>query len=90
MNLATPLERRRFLNSGMRYALLAGLGGLAAAGETKRRRLANSPHCVRIWTCADCVQFGVCAKLKARDFRRAQLPARERPKKPESTRSTPG
>ena len=90
MNLSTPLDRRRFLNSGMRYALLAGLGGLAAAGETKRRRLANSPHCVSIWTCADCVEFGACAKLKAQDFRRAQLPARERPKKPESTRSTPG
>jgi hypothetical protein len=48
MNLATPLERRQFLKSGMRYALFAGLGGLAVASEAKRRRLDNDPYCVRI------------------------------------------
>lgn len=66
------LDRRQFLMSGARYALLTGLGGLAIAGEAKRRRLENDPNCVHLWTCADCAEFGACAKPKARDFRQAQ------------------
>ena len=69
MNLSSSLDRRQFLKSGMRGVLLTGLGALAVAGEAKRRRLENDPNCVHIWTCADCVEFGACAKPKAEDFR---------------------
>lgn len=75
MNLPLPLDRRQFLKSGTRYALLTAMGGLAVAGEAKRRRLENDPNCVHVWTCADCVEFGDCAKPKAQDFRQAQAPA---------------
>ncbi len=66
------LNRRQFLKSGARYGLLGGLGGLLVAGNTKRRRLANDPNCIRVWTCADCVEFGRCTKPKAGDFRQAK------------------
>jgi hypothetical protein len=72
MHRYTTLDRRQFLKSGTRCALLAVLGGLAVASETKRRRLENDPDCVRTWTCTDCVEFGHCAKPKAQDFRRMQ------------------
>ena len=64
-------DRRQFLKSGIRYALLAGLGTLTVAGEAKRRRLENDPHCVHLWTCADCAEFGSCRKPKAEESRRA-------------------
>lgn len=57
--------------------MLAGLGGLVVAGETKRRRLANDPNCIRLQTCADCVEFGGCTKPKAEDFRQAKAKALE-------------
>ncbi len=60
---------RQFLKSGGRYALLTGLAGLGIASEIKRRKLADDPNCTRIWTCADCVEFGVCSKPKAESFR---------------------
>jgi len=72
MSPSASLDRRQFLKSGARYALLTGLGCLAVASEAKRRRLENDPHCVQLWTCADCAEFGDCAKPKARDFRQAQ------------------
>ena len=76
MNPSAPFNRRQFLKSGARYALLTGLASLAVAGEAKRRRLANDPHCVHLWTCADCAEFGKCAKPKARDFSRETETAR--------------
>jgi hypothetical protein len=60
---------RQFLKSGGRYALLTSLAGLGVASEIKRRKLADDPNCTRIWTCADCVEFGVCSKPKAESFR---------------------
>lgn len=69
---ARSLDRRQFLKAGTRYALLGGLGGLVVAGETKRRRLANDPNCIRLLTCADCMEFGGCAKPKAEDFRQVK------------------
>jgi hypothetical protein len=69
MNLPVLFPRRQLLTAGMRYALLTVLGGLAVAGEAKRRRLAHDPNCVHLWTCADCVEFAACAKPKAQDFR---------------------
>lgn len=71
------LDRRDFLRSGTRYVLLAGLGGLVVAGESKRRRLANDPDCIRLWTCADCARFGGCTKPKAEDFRQTKTKAPE-------------
>ena len=73
MNPATPLDRRQFLQAGTRYVLLTALGGLAVAGEAKRRRLRNDPNCVRTWTCADCVEFGSCSKPRAQDFRQSKV-----------------
>lgn len=52
--------------------MLASLGGLAVAGELKRRRLANDPNCIRLWTCADCAEFDGCAKPKAATFQQSQ------------------
>lgn len=79
MKTPDSLDRRQFLRAGTRYALLSALGGLAVAGELKRRRLADDPNCIRVWTCADCVEFGGCTKPKAQDFRQAQPPADGRP-----------
>ncbi len=76
MNRLASLDRRQFLTSGTRYVLLAGLGGLVVAGETKRRRLANDPNCIRPWTCADCAEFGGCTKPKSEDFRQAKAKAK--------------
>lgn len=73
MKTTNPLARRQFLESGMRYALLTGLGGFAVAQELKRQRLENDPHCVHLWTCSDCAEFGHCAKPKAQESRQAQL-----------------
>jgi hypothetical protein len=80
MKPSDSLDRRQFLQAGTRYALLSALGSLAVAGELKRRRLADDPNCVRVWTCADCVEFGACAKPKAQDFRRTPSPADARPR----------
>ena len=79
MSPSTFLDRRQFLKSGARYTLLAGLGGLAVAGEAKRRRLRNAPNCVHLWTCVDCAEFGDCAKPKAQGFRQAQSKATDQP-----------
>ncbi|MBN8461046.1 MAG: hypothetical protein J0M04_24720 [Verrucomicrobia bacterium] len=73
MNPSTPLDRRRFLQAGTRYVLLTALGGLAVVAEAKRRRLSNDPNCIRLWTCADCVEFGSCSKPKAQDFRQSNV-----------------
>jgi hypothetical protein len=80
MKPSDSLDRRQFLQAGTRYALLSALGGLAVAGELKRRRLADDPNCVRLWTCTDCVEFGSCAKPKAQDFQQAQLQTDARPR----------
>jgi hypothetical protein len=72
MNPLEQLDRRRFLKSGTRYALLTGLGGLVVVAETKRRRLADDPNCIRLWTCADGAEFGGCTKTKADNFRQGQ------------------
>lgn len=74
MNPMTISDRRQFLHSTARYTLLLGLGGLAVAGEAKRRRLENDPNCIRTWSCADCIEFGRCAKPKAQETRLAQMP----------------
>jgi len=39
MSPSASLDRRQFLKSGARYALLTGLGCLAVASEAKLRRL---------------------------------------------------
>jgi len=90
MKIFEPLNRRRFLKTGTRYAMLASLGGLAVAGEAKRRRLENDPNCIRLWTCADCAEFGGCTKPKAATARRNSeepLPPRDLPAKTQATRS---
>ena len=82
------LDRRQFLRSGTRYALLAGLGGLIVTGEAKRHRLANDPNCIRVWTCAACVEFGGCTKPKAEDFRNVVAKDKASPEPP--LRRVPG
>jgi hypothetical protein len=79
MNPLEQLDRRRFLTAGTRYALLAGMAGLAVVAEIKRGRLAHDPNCIRLWTCADCAEFGGCPKTKAADFRQARSASPKRP-----------
>lgn len=71
MNSQLQTNRRQFLKSGVRYSMFAGLAGLVATEEIKRRRLADDPNCIRVWTCADCAEFGGCTKTKAVDFRKS-------------------
>jgi len=77
----TTLNRRTFLGSGARYGLLAGMGGLLVATEWKRRRLAGDPNCIRLVTCAECLEFGTCRRPKAGRYRR-QFPEGRPPAAP--------
>ena len=66
----TP-SRRRFLAGGARYALLGGLLGYFAHQKLRAARLEGDPNCVRLYTCADCIEFSGCSLPKAEDFRGA-------------------
>lgn len=65
-----PETRRDFLRASGRCLGLGGLAALVMAGELKRRRLEGSADCIKLSTCADCLEFGGCSKPKAADFRR--------------------
>ena len=66
-----PTNRRRFFITAARSAALLALAALAAGQETKRRRLANDPSCIKLSVCSDCVEFGRCTKPKARAARQS-------------------
>jgi hypothetical protein len=61
--------RRGFFITAARSAALLALTTFAAWQETKRRRLANDPNCIKISVCSDCVEFGQCTKPKAQSAR---------------------
>ena len=65
------LNRRGFFVSAARSAALLALAALAAWQETKRRRLATDPNCVKLPGCSDCVEFGRCTKPKALSVRQS-------------------
>ncbi len=65
-------NRRRFFAHGARIIALGGFTAFAAAQEIKRRRLAGDPDCIRLNTCADCIEFSAgCVKPKADSFRQS-------------------
>jgi hypothetical protein len=64
--------RREFLMSAVRSLALFAFAAFAAGQEIKRRRLANDPECIRLYSCPDCVEFGRCEKPKAREVRQAE------------------
>ena len=59
------VNRRGFFITAARSAALLGLAAFAGWQETKRRRLANDPNCIKLTVCSECVEFGRCAKPKA-------------------------
>ena len=65
-----PLRLREFLQQAPRWVFLAGFAAFAAFEHRKRTRLEGDPNCIRLWTCADCVEFGGCSKPKAETFRK--------------------
>ena len=69
MNQETKETRREFLRSSGRCAGLGALAALVIAGELKRRRLSDSSDCIKLYTCADCVEFQGCIRPKAQQFR---------------------
>jgi len=66
--LSTP-DRREFLRSGIRYALLAGLAALGAALAARRNSALNSNDCAQIPLCRDCALFANCRLPRAVDAR---------------------
>ena len=66
-----PLSRRRFFTTAARSGALLVLTTFAGWQEIKRRRLANDPNCIKLMTCADCIEFNRCLKPKAQGARRA-------------------
>ena len=49
---------------------MGGMAVYAVWQVVKTERLKGDPRCVRLHTCADCVEFGGCDKPKAEAFRR--------------------
>jgi hypothetical protein len=66
--LSTP-DRREFLRSGIRYALLAGLAALGAALAARRGAVQSSNDCAQIPLCRDCALFANCKLPRAVDAR---------------------
>ena len=68
-------NRRQFFSTGVRCVAIGGLTSLVAFQHSKQRRLAGDPNCIRLNTCADCMEFSSgCRKDKANQFR-SQLEA---------------
>lgn len=62
-------DRRSFLATGVRCLVIGGFAAFVLAQENKRRRLALDPACLRLDSCADCIEFGGCGKPRAVVFR---------------------
>ena len=54
------IGRRGVLRSFARFGVVGLLGGLAVAGEAKRRRLLRDGKCVGLGACGGCGAFGDC------------------------------
>jgi hypothetical protein len=66
-------NRRGFFITVARSAALLALAALAVLQESKRRRLANDPNCIKLFSCSDCVEFGRCSRPKAQSARQSSL-----------------
>ena len=66
-----PVNRRGFFITAARSAAFLALAALAAWEETKRRRLANDPNCIKLSVCSECLEFRRCAKPKAQSARQS-------------------
>jgi hypothetical protein len=63
--LHRSMNRRGFFVTAARSGALLALATFAAWQESKRRRLANDPNCIKVSVCSDCLEFGRCTKPKA-------------------------
>ena len=63
------MDRRDFFVTAARSGALLAIVAFASWQETKRRRLATNPNCVRLSLCSDCLEFGRCTKPKAQSVR---------------------
>lgn len=63
--------RRGFFVTAARSGALLALAAFAVWQETKRRRLANDPDCIKLSVCSECVEFGRCIMPKATVARQA-------------------
>ena len=59
------MNRRGFCVTAARSGLLLAFAAFAAWQETKRRRFATDPNCIKLSVCTDCLEFGRCPKPKA-------------------------
>lgn len=58
------MNRSTFLQTAARSLTLVVLAGFALLQNSKRRRLAQDPACIKLITCFDCSQLNQCPKLK--------------------------
>ena len=63
------MSRRHFFVSAARSGVLLALATFAAWQESKRRRLANDPNCIKLSVCYECMEFDRCSKPKAQSAR---------------------
>jgi len=62
--------RREFLTSSTRWIAIGGMAALATTQAYKSQRLAGDPNCIRLNTCADCIELSSgCQLSKALAFR---------------------
>ena len=66
------VNRRGFFIAAARSAAFLALTTFAAWEETKRRRLANDPNCLRLSACSECIEFGRCTKPKSQSARQSR------------------
>lgn len=66
-------DRREFIATGTRWIAIGGMATLATAQAYKSKRLAGDPNCIRLNTCADCIELSSgCRLTKALAFRQEQ------------------
>lgn len=65
----TSSDRRQFLSTAVRTVAFGAIGAYTIGQHVKRERLANDPNCVKIHTCAQCIEFGGCELPKAESAR---------------------
>jgi len=66
------IKRRRVLLGFGRFGVLGLLGGLAAFGEAKRRKLLREGKCINGGICDGCGAFGNCGLPRAISFKQSR------------------
>ncbi len=73
------LARRDLLHGGARVALVGGLFAYFLQQRKRALLLVDDPSCVKLETCAECIEFGGCTLPKSEDHR-AHMHTGEHPK----------